>query len=180
MKLFFLISILYSTFSATIYSQKKESNNLHKSRHSIALVISHTQINEGFDEDGKKQWLSLPSWGINYNYIFSNRWSLGVHTDIIIEDFKVEKVTRNGEIIERSYPIASAIVASYNFSENFNFLFGSGMEFAKESNYFLIRSGLEYGIHINQKLEFIANVINDYKFNAYNSWGIGAGLAYKF
>jgi hypothetical protein len=179
MRLFTVFIFFLILFSSNLLAQEESMKKTHQSKHSIALVICHTQINEGFDEDGEKQWLSLPSWGINYNYTITNKWSLGVHTDIIIEDFKVEKISRNGEVIERSYPVASALVASYKFGKNFNFLLGSGMEFAKENSYFLIRSGFEYGMHINHKWEFIVNIVNDYKFDGYNSWGIGAGLAYK-
>jgi hypothetical protein len=162
-----------------IHAQVDLEKSTHHSKHSISLILSHTQINEGFNEKGEKQWLSLPSWGINYNYSLSTKWALGLHTDIIVEDFKVESVLKNGGTIERSYPIASAFVASYKPGKNFSFLLGAGAEFAHQNNFSLIRTGLEYGTHINHKWEFIANIINDYKFNAYNSWGIGLGVAYK-
>jgi hypothetical protein len=176
------IKILVITFILTfntVFSQNEMNKHKSSSKHSFSLVISHTQINEGFDGDGKKQSLSLPSWGVNYNYLISKNWSLGIHTDIIVEDFKVESTFKNNSVIERSYPIASALVASYKPGKHFSYLFGSGKEIAKGENFFLIRLGLEYGIHINHKWEFIANIINDYKFEGYNSWGIGAGVAYK-
>lgn len=171
--------IIFTVLICSSYSTLAQSKRSKDLKHSFSFVISHTQINEGFDEDGKKQWLSLPSWGINYNYIISTNWSLGLHTDIIVEDFKVENSSRNNSILERSYPIASALVASYKPGKYFSYLFGSGTEIAKGENFFLVRVGLEYGLHINHQWEVIANIINDYKFDAYNSWSIGMGIAYK-
>jgi hypothetical protein len=174
-----ILIIFFILIFNTAFSQNKIDTYNSTVKHSFSFVISHTQINEGFNEDGKKQWLSLPSWGINYNYMISTNWSLGLHTDIIVEDFKVEDFTRNNSIIERSYPIASALVASYKPGKHFSYLFGSGAEVAKGENFFLIRLGLEYGLHINHNWEVIANLVNDYKFDAYNSWSIGMGISYK-
>ena len=173
----FKIPFVISVFLVQFINGQNSVNE--KSKHSISLLISHTQINEGLNENNKKQWLSLPSWGINYNYSLSEKWNLGVHTDIIIEDFKVESLSKKGEIIERSYPIASALVTSYKPNKYLSVLLGPGAELAKGHNFFLIRTGVEFGAHINFRWEFIANLINDYKFKAYNSWGIGVGLAYK-
>jgi len=158
-------------------TEHEHSESQHK--HSIALVLSHTQINEGRDENDKKQWLSLPSWGINYNFSISNKWMIGLHTDIVIEDFVVESHTGSNEVIERSYPIASAIVGSYKLG-SFNLMFGSGLEIADEDTFFLLRAGIEYALEINEKYELIANITNDYKFDAYNSWAIGIGVARRF
>lgn len=148
-------------------------------KHSIALVISHTQINEGINAEGKKQWLSLPSWGINYNYLLNSKWALGIHTDIIVEDFFVESLDRSGGTIQRSYPIASAIVVSYKPGKYFSFMLGSGGEFTNEENFFMLRLGLEYSYHMNDNWELIANILNDLKVNGYNSWGVGMGVAYR-
>lgn len=172
----FLFGLSYS-FKA------QENNSTHKkkpSKHAVIFIISHTQINEGLDENGEKQWLSLPSWGINYNYSLSQKWAIGLHTDIVVEDFVVNNHSKQDEIIERSYPIASAFVTSFKPGKYFSFLLGSGGEFSKGNHLFLVRAGIEYGLHINHNLEFIANVVNDYKFNAYNSWSLGMGIAYKF
>ena len=129
-----LLAAGFILFFQGMNAQNKDSivKNTAHSKHAISLILSHTQINEGLDAAGKKQWLSLPSWGINYNYALSNTWSLGLHTDIIVEDFKVESVLRNQETIERSYPVASAVVASYKLKKHFSFLIGTGAEFAKQ------------------------------------------------
>jgi len=80
---------------------------------SFGLVLSHAKVFKGRDAEGNKKALSLPSWGIDYNYSFHSKWSIGLHTDVIIEKFEVEKNLESGsneETIERSYPIAPALM----------------------------------------------------------------------
>ena len=144
-------------------------------------MLSHTQIFQGVQQDGEKKWLALPSIGLNYNYKFHPRWALGLHNDIIIEDFQVEEHLRSGggnenSILVRSYPVASAVVASYKPGEHFSFLLGAGGEFAHTGNLFIVRAGVEYGIHINPKWELNINLVNDLKLNAYNSVAYGIGI----
>lgn len=146
--------------------------------HTISLIMSHTQISQGIQNNGKRKWLSLPSWGLNYNYVFHPKWAIGLHSDIIVEDFVVEQHLKssNNENLERSYPIASAIVGSFKPGKHFAYLLGTGGEFAHTGNFFLIRVGIDFSMHITQKWEMNAVIANDYKFNAYNSWGIGLGI----
>jgi len=174
-----LVLALFFTTIALKAQNNVTTHNEKKHKHSLAIIISHTQINEGRDESGNKQWLSLPSWGVNYNYSLSKKWLVGIHTDIVVEDFAVESPTRSSEVIERSYPIASALVGSYKLN-SFNFMLGSGVEIAKEEILFLLRAGVEYNVHINSNYELLANITNDLKFNAYNSWAIGLGIARMF
>ncbi|SRR6056297_540577 len=176
--LIIVLVLLFFTFGK-VSAQDETTPNSKPKKHAIALVISHTQINEGLDENGEKQWLSLPSWGINYNYYLNKKWALGIHSDIIVEDFVVESLGRSGETIERSYPIASALVVSYKPGEHFSFMLGTGGEFTKDQSFFMLRLGIEYSYHMNQNWELIANLLNDLKLNGYNSWGVGLGVAYR-
>jgi len=173
-----IIALLLTSFYAKAQDTSTNHSDNHL-KHSLALVISHTQINEGRDKSGDKQWLSLPSWGINYNYRLTEKWLLGLHTDIVVEDFVVKSHSRSNEFIERSYPVASAIVGSYKL-DSFHLMFGTGVEFEKEENLFLVRAGIEYNLHIIKNYELLANITNDFKFNAYNSWAIGLGIARMF
>jgi len=176
--LLLITAVFFMSFGAQAQTNSKTQEEVHF-QHSLALVISHTQINEGKDENGNKQWLSLPSWGINYNYRLTERCLVGLHTDIVAEDFVVESQSRSNEFIERFYPVASAIVGSYKL-DSFHIMFGPGVEFAKEENFFLVRAGVEYNLKININYELLANIKNEFKFNAYNSWAIGLGIARIF
>lgn len=164
--------------NVNLMAQDSEQGKFH-SHHSIGFVVSHTQITEGLKDNGHKKWLSLPSWGLNYNFHFSSKWAIGLHSDIIVEDFLVHD-EEEGEVIERSYPIASAIIVSFKPGKHFSFMLGPGEEFAHTGNLFLIRAGIEYGLHIHKGWELNALITNDYKVNAYNSWAIGLGITKIF
>jgi hypothetical protein len=152
-----------------------------KPHHSVSLLLGHTHTGQG-TEDGKKKWLILPSWALDYNYFFSKKWSLGVHNDMIVETFKVKDDETNGEEIERTRPIASVVVISFKPGEHFSFELGAGGEFAKEGNYFLNRLGVEYALELPHKWELISNITYDLKWQAYNSFAfsIGVGKAFGF
>jgi len=177
-KLFFstLLLCCFTFVNAQEEKEHEEQKEFAEKKHSIALVLSHTQITEGI-EDGKKEWISLPSWGIDYNYEINEKWGIGLHNDIVVESFIVEH--NDGTEIERSSPFASTIVGLFKPGKHISFVLGAGGEFSKEENLFLIRAGVEYGYRIHDDWELVANITNDLKVNAYNSWSIGIGIARK-
>ncbi len=150
--------------------------------HQLSLVLSHAQVFEGRDAEGKKKTLSLPSWGIDYTYQFHSKWAIGLHTDIIVEKFEVEKHLESGgegEVLERSYPIAPALMGIYKPTEHWGFLLGMGGEFAKEENFLLTRAGVEYSSELPKGWEVFGSLGYDFKWNAYDTWVIGIGIAKK-
>ena len=170
----FLLSIAFASAQET---ETLQENEYAEKKHSLVLIMSHTQIAEGL-ENGEKKWISLPSWGIDYNYEINERWAIGLHNDIVVERFAVKHF--NGTEIERSTPFASTFVGMFKPVKNFSLVFGAGGEFSKEENLFLIKAGIEYAYRFHNNWELIANLTNDLKINTYNSWSIGFGVARKF
>lgn len=112
----FLILLMIAGVSVPyLVSAKEDSHDSFSPHHTLGFMISHTQVSQGVQTNGNKKWLSLPSWALNYNYKFSPKWAIGLHNDIIVEDFVVQEHLKNsgGETLERSYPVASAVMASY-------------------------------------------------------------------
>ncbi len=155
--------------------KKEEKEEAFKPHSQLGLVIGHAHIFEGRDESGKKKTLDVPSWGIDYTYVFHPKWSIGLHTDIVIEKFKVEG--EGGSVIERSYPIAPALMAIYKPGKRWSFLFGLGEEFAKEENLFLNRAGIEYGVELPKGWEVMGTLAYDVRWKAYDTWSIGMGIS---
>lgn len=180
-KVIAVVLLLQIFFGTSSFAQEGGHEVFH-AHHKLGLMIGHTQVSEGVDENGRKKWLALPSWSINYNYQFNKKWAIGLHSDIITETFKVEDHLNgeNNTVIERSKPVATAIMASFKPGKHFNYLLGAGGEFASSANYFLIRVGLEYEYHLNHSWEFNACIANDLKVNAYNSFTIGMGITKVF
>jgi hypothetical protein len=147
-------------------------------KHKMSFLLSHTHISEGV-KNGKKEWLTVPSFGFDYNYLLTPKWSIGLHNDLIIETFKVQKAS-DEILLERTTPIASAFVAGFKPGKSFTYEFGFGGEFAKEGNLLLTRVGIEYGLEITEHLELITNFVYDIKWNHYDSFVIGVGISKLF
>ena len=175
MKYLFLFLLL----SQSVLAQEEEDLSGSKFKnHSIALLLGHTHVSQGINE-GERNWLILPSISLDYNYLLSKKLSIGLHNDLIIENFKVEK-SGNGSEIERIRPLASAVTVGFKPGKHFTYQFGLGGEFAEEENFFLSRLGVEYSHEIAENWEFISNFIYDIKWNAYDSFAIGVGLSKSF
>lgn len=168
------LSFIFIFCFIIICSQEKSE----ESKHQIELSLTHVNISSGYNSDGGK-WISLPGFGLDYDYEFSEKWSLGLHTDIIIEKFVVEKNIGKNQAIERSYPIAPALMASRKFGKHL-LMFGAGAEFAKEENLFLNRLGYKYELEISEKWSVGASFNYDFRWNNYDSYTLGIGIGRKF
>lgn len=181
-KIFLLVTFFFLSGYSNITAQENKEKSF-SPHHQIGLSINHVHVFEGRDDEGNREVLSLPAWGLDYTFQFHEKWAIGLHTDFIIEKFKVEKNLASGEdkeTVERSYPIAPALMGIYKTNEHWSFLLGFGGEFAKEENFFLTRAGAEYGYELPKGWEIFGTVSYDFKWNAYDSWGIGLGITKNF
>lgn len=147
--------------------------------HLFGVAISHAHVFAGKDANGDKAVLSLPSLGFDYTYQFHPKWGVGLHTDLILEKFLVEK-SNGGQVIERSFPIAPAFMGIYKAGRHLQFLFGAGIEFEQEENFFLNRAGVEYTAELPKGWEVYGSLSYDFKWNAYDTWVLGIGIAKSF
>jgi len=148
--------------------------------HKIQIILGHTHISDGRNAQGEKESLILPSWGLNYDYRFNERWQIGFHTDMIIDKFEIE-LEHDMVIVERSNPIALALMGGYKTRSPFTFLLGGGIEFETHKNLGFIRFGVEPGWHFGGgKWEVSVAAEYEIKFNHYNSWSIVFGIARLF
>jgi len=172
-------------------NQEVEHDGHHK-KHAVSAVISHTHIKSGVKNETGDNWIALPSFALNYNYSINEKWAIGLHNDIIVEEFVVEGTSSHeGNVlhkneepiidgIERSRPIASAIMVTYKPFEHIAFLAGGGMEFSKEENFALVRLGIEFPFHIPNDWEIFGAMAFDINIDAYNSFAFGIGIAKLF
>jgi hypothetical protein len=145
--------------------------------HKIMVVLGHAMTPEGVNVEGKKTLLFLPSWGLDYDYRFNEKWSAGLHTDLIIENFLFED--QNNVIRERSAPISLVLSGGRKFGDHLTLLVGGGIELAKEENLEVIRIGADYGWEI-EDWEVALNYMIDFKIDAYNTGILGVGIARAF
>lgn len=159
-----LTFIFFTIFFYPILLHAQEANNTgqpdiekstaaFKPTHSVGLVIGHAHVFEGRDAEGNKKVLALPLWGVDYNFKFAPKWAFGLHTDIIVETFTVEKNLESGgesEVVEREKPIAPALMGFFNPNHHWIFGLGMGAEFAPEEDYILTRASVEYEAEIRK------------------------------
>lgn len=176
---FFLISLLLSF--QIVAQEKNQRTESKKGLQQLSLFMSHSHIAAGASDAGGKEWIVVPSWGLDYNYWISAQWAIGVHSDMMIQSFKVKEGNEaEGSTIERTRPIAILPVVVFKPKEHSSFIVGLGKEFAAEGNLTLMRIGYEYGLDIGNQWELSAGIAYDLKFNAYDTWILGLGISRSF
>ena len=202
----FPLILVFSICTATTFAQhdKKEVNNeetKHETGHGnedheeffhhfIGLSIGHSHISSGIS-NGETKWLALPSFGISYVYAFNTRWAIGLHNEVIVEDFVVQSsrlepsTVRSGSdgdiaVIERGRPIAVAVVGIYKIHKHIGLLAGGGMEFSEHEDFGLVKIGAEFPYHFAPGWEMFGTLSADFKIDAYNSFSFGFGVARLF
>lgn len=168
--------------------QKGHSEEAHK-KHTISASINHTVIFSGVKDGETKSYINVPSFGLNYTYFFNNKWAIGLHNDIILEDFLVQSSSNdhssrssNGEsvVIERGTPVAMALMAIFKPIPNLGIMAGGGVEFSSHEDFALIRIGLEAPIHLPKHWEVFGVLTYDIMIDAYSSLNYGIGFAKLF
>lgn len=158
--------------------------------HYIGFHIGHTHVSSGIS-NGERKWLTLPSFGLAYVYGFNEKWGIGIHSEMIVEDFLVQgssqenKMVRSssGEqitVIERGRPIAVAVIGIYKVHKHIGLILGGGMEFSEHEDFGLIKIGAEFPYHFAPGWEMFGTLSADLKIDAYNSFSFGFGVARLF
>lgn len=158
-------------------TDEESFENETQGKHSLGLFIAHSYISRGVI-DGEMQWLSAPSFALNYNYRLNDRWSIGLHNDIIIESFIVEdRSSSNEEFFERESPISNILVSTYKLTESWGVAAGAGIDWEKNENFTMIRLGTEYGRQLkDESFEIVFSLNYDILINAYDIINFGIGI----
>ena len=169
----FLVAGLLLQAQEHAKAEEKEEGN--KGLHQFGFMISHSSIKTV--TEGKKKWVLNPSFALDYNYWLSNKFAVGLHTDVITESFQFE----SGDVVlERTRPFALVPAVSYKPGAHSVFVLGMGGEFAKEGNLALTRLGYEYGFELPKNFELSFAFSYDIKWNAYDTWSYGISVSKKF
>lgn len=190
----YLLMAVFSLSSFVVMAQHESDQHEHavhekaaghkEYKHSIAVMLGHSHIDEGRDAEGNAEWITVASFAVDYNYHINEKWSVGLHNDIILETFVIERYFSMGveeEVLEREYPIASVAVVGYKVLPFLTASAGFGGEFAPGDNFAMIRVGLEAGFHLKDpSWELVTGINYDARFDAYDIWNLTAGVAKRF
>lgn len=160
-----------------VKAQTPESHEDHNP-HKLTVAITHTLVPTAVGESGEKKWLTLASWGLDYDYEITEKWGIGLHSDFVIQNFMYE----HGDVIkERKSPFAIALVARRKVGQHITLMAGGGAEFSHgEETLALARIGADYGWELPDNWDLSFALLTDLKINAYNSMVVGFGLGKKF
>lgn len=147
--------------------------------HRVCVVLSHAYVSPAV-VDGDRKWLAVPAFGLDYDYWFHRKWGIGIHTDLIIEDFFIESEAHDEGYLERRRPFAAVATIGFKPERHLTCMVGAGNEFEPEEHLFLIRFGMEYGYEVNEKWEVSASLMYDAKVDAYDTWVLGLGVSRLF
>jgi len=174
----FLLFLLLIIPGLALLAQSHEGANHQEhgsSGHKITLVVANSLIDNSFTGQ-TNDVLIVPTFGINYDYFVTSKWGLGLHTDILLQQYKIEKHDGEDEII-RENPVGMAAMVLFKPHHRWVLMAGYGVELEKNENFQVIRAGLEYGIPLPKHWELGFTLEFDYKINTYSSFIFGVGFS---
>ena len=178
MKKFVLLIIFFTTISKAICQHESIGNNIPEHEapfHKISLVMANSLISNNVEENSNTLLL-VPTFGVNYDYFFHKRWGIGLHNDILLQQYKVERHD-NKEELERENPVAVCGILSFKPHHRWTLLGGYGVELEKNESINLFRFGVEFGIPLKDHWELGFNAEYDHKIKAYSSFMFGVGFS---
>lgn len=174
----FGVLLLIILLPSVLQGQEQPKVEPAQSRHKVTLELSQTHVPASIDNGGKKVWQVLASWGLNYDFTVSKEWGIGLHTDMVVQNFSYE--SESGIIKKRTRPVATALVGTRKFGEHLTVFGGGGMELASEGTLGLVRVGLDSGWEMPGNWEFSVSLMGDFKIGAYDAWVLAFGIGKSF
>ena len=88
-----------------VKAQEMDHHKVHNyDYHKLTAMMGNAFIDNSFSNQ-TNDILIVPAFGLNYDYIFKCGWGLGLHSDILLQQFKAEVHGDDEEII-RENPVA--------------------------------------------------------------------------
>jgi hypothetical protein len=175
----YLSVLVFSSFiclQTMAQEKEKEAENTNRLHHRFSLVLAHSHIPSANEVNDQKVAFIAPTIGLNYELWFNNKWAVGLHNDFIVQAFNIE-TEYDKPVIQREYPILSTVVGIFKPGKHFSFFAGPGVEFEKNEDFKVIKTGIEYGVELPKSFEFSAGFEYDAKINGYGSWLVGFGIS---
>lgn len=168
-----ILTLLFINFTCLLYTQEHHQDFKH---FRISPVLSHTYIPMATNEGDKT--VIVPSLGLDLEYWFNEKLGFGFHNDLELETFEI--ITNDKLVIEKELPVVLTLDGLYKFSKNWIIIFGTGVEFEKNENLFIIRSGIEYEVEFGNHWDVAPTIFYDYRSRNFGTWSIGIGIGKRF
>ena len=133
--LFISTSLLFLLISPRIKAQEEPETEERKNR--VSFVVGSSIVPGGEELEGENSRLAYMAFGIDYDRELNEKWGIGLHTDWVIENYKLENQFNGEEIIERKRPLALCLISSYSLNKLISLHAGIGPEITEEAVFFL-------------------------------------------
>ncbi len=144
--------------------------------HRLTMMMANSHIPAADQANGGKTFFVVPTWGFNYDYWFTRKWAIGLHNDLVLQQYKIEEQGDN-KVIERSFPVSMCAMGLFKPANNWTLLAGFGRELEKHESFNMINIGVEYGIELPNEWELSFNFNYENKLEIYDSWIFGIGFS---
>jgi hypothetical protein len=173
-----LILMMLATIVADAQEEKNDKEKEEMYRHRITVMMANSHIPKAKSAEGQNNFFIVPTWGFDYDFWLNKKWAIGLHNDLVLQQYKIVKEEDQTEV-ERSYPIGTCIVGIYKPFEHLSFVTGIGKEIEKNESFGMWKIAAEYGFELPKAWELSLNLQYDNKFKAYDSWLFGIGISKK-
>lgn len=173
----FILTVVISSISLNLHAQHHSkihgAEGEEELKHvRVGVVMYHTYIGTETSED--KDMFIVPSLGLDVEYWFNEKWGVGLHNDLELVNFEVEK--EESSFIERETPLLFTLDALWKSYKGLVLLLGPGIEFEKEENLFIVRAGIEYEFELKSDWDISPTIFYDTRTDAYDSFSVGIGI----
>jgi hypothetical protein len=158
------------------FGQLEKPDEKEPLKFSAGIVLGHTWVPTGENSKGERDYVLIPSWGLDLSAEFTEKWGLTLANEIQMQRFLVK--TFEGNEIEREYPFTSVIELTYKTRYGLGILLGPGIELEKHRNFFVYRLGFEYAFPINKVWFVKPTIAYEMKELEYSIFNLGIGLGF--
>lgn len=152
-----------------------EHDQQHEPHWRGVLLIGHTWI----DTHEWNSDLIIPSIGFDLEYWPTHRFGIGLHSDMEIQSFVLEREV--GEVVERELPLVSTVDLLWKPWKDLVIMAGPGIEFERTMSYPLWRIGFEYEIEFGHHWDISPTIFYDNRFGEeYNTISFALGIGKRF
>ncbi|MFN3876286.1 MAG: hypothetical protein ACK4L7_10295 [Flavobacteriales bacterium] len=176
-------SLLLSAFAlgmgyATAQHHSEESGKEAEVRHQLAFFSGHSWVPQGRNvETGRRQSVLAPTFGIDYAYQLSERWTIGTYNDLEVLNILVDD--REDRTLERENVVVLTLGAAFEFAEHWCVELGGGVETDRHGTLRVGRMALERGFPLRGRwhLGLVLSYVNK---DLYDTLGIGLAIGPRF
>ena len=86
-----LLFMMFSAIVADCQENEKDKEKEDKYRHRITVMMANSHIPNTVSIEGQNKFSIVPTWGLDYDFWFNKKWAIGLHNDLVLQQYKIIK-----------------------------------------------------------------------------------------